>query len=110
SKDASESVKKAFDSTVEAVKQVRDEIKSAYDEMNKAVSDFQKRLTGESDSFEGNAAALVAKAREEITNLEKQLREANRGEDKKDIESLKAKLAEQKEIVKSYEKSGLDLE
>lgn len=109
-KDSGDDAKKYFDSLVDGIAGIRDEIRSTYDDIKKATDDFNKSVGEENQSYEDDVVDTVATAQNKKLELQKQLKEAKKKDNDDDVQDIKDSIAEQDAIIKSYQKSRLDLD
>lgn len=108
--DAAKTMEEAFSNTVDALKEIRDEITAVYDEMKEATSDFKKATGDEEQDYQNDVVKMVAGAHAELKELEEELKDEKKKDADSDLSRIKTKIAEQKEIISTYNKLELNLD
>jgi ElaB/YqjD/DUF883 family membrane-anchored ribosome-binding protein len=100
----------AFNKAVSAVKEIRDEIKGVQDDIAKANEDYLEKEEDERESYHQKVVEMVTNAEEEIKDLEEERIIALAEGDIKKTQSLEREISKQREIIKTYHDSELDLD
>lgn len=99
-------------SLADTVGAIRDEIRATYDDMAAATADFQKSIGQETQRHEDDIVGVVAEAYEKKKELERELKDAKRGDDtsKDEINRLQDQIDEQSDIISTYKDMQLALD